>query len=138
MKKAKVLLVDDQPDFLEPISFLLRSEGYEVLLANGGIEAIEMIKSDNPDIVFLDIVMPEVDGLETLSRIRSFNKLLPVVILTAEANEENRLQAQKLGVAGFFPKRGNVWQLPGIIVNILKDPKKMLAPQDDTKTAPEK
>lgn len=126
-KNIKILLVDDQPDFLEPIAFLLRSSGYEVLLANSGRAAIEIVKNNSPDIVFLDIVMPEADGLETLASIREINKDLPVVMLTGHPDDENRAKAKQLGVSGFFPKRGNVWQLPTIIESTLKNVKKTAA-----------
>ncbi|MBN3039172.1 MAG: response regulator [Candidatus Omnitrophica bacterium] len=122
-EKAKILLVDDQPDFLEPIAFLLKSNGYEVLLANNGAAALEIITTNKPQIVCMDIVMPEMDGLETLAKIREMDKDLPVIMLTGHPDEENQAKARSLGITEFFPKRGNVWQLPTIIEKTLKKPK---------------
>lgn len=127
MKEKKllhVLLVDDQPDFLEPISFLLKSNGYDVSLASNGKQAIDIIRLNTPDIVFLDIQMPEMNGIEALENIRKISKDLPVVMLTGHPDEENQAEAKRLGVSGFFTKRGNVWQLPSIIETILKERKK--------------
>ena len=115
-KKPRVLLVDDEPDFLEPVTSWLESKGYTVMTALSGKEAIDLVKQQHVDIVFLDIRMPEMDGAETLRRIRTFNTDIPVVIVTAVYQEEERLlQDKTLGVSGFFLKQnsleGLVWTL---------------------------
>jgi DNA-binding response OmpR family regulator len=124
-KKIKILLVDDQPDFLEPISFVLQAKGYDVLQANNGKLALETIKSDKPHIVFLDVKMPQMNGLETLQEIRKFNKEIPVVMLTGLPDEESLVEARQLGISGFFPKRGDLEQLGNIIETILRTHKKL-------------
>jgi len=79
----KIMVVDDE----ENIRFLykeeLMDEGYEVILASGGHEALELLKTNRPDLVTLDIKMPEMDGIETLRRIKEIDKELPVILCTA-------------------------------------------------------
>ena len=114
--KTHVLLCDDEPDFLKIVSFHLQSQGYRVSTVSGGEEAIVAVRKDPPDILFLDIRMSGIDGLETLRRIRKFNKDLPVVLLSANYQDERSfLAANKLGASGFFPKIGPLAQLTNVI-----------------------
>ncbi|MFH1867905.1 MAG: response regulator [Candidatus Omnitrophota bacterium] len=115
-KGVKILLVDDEPDFTQPIEFWLKSKGYTVLIAREGKSALEIIKADSPDMVFLDLKMPVMDGIETLRNIRKFNTDLPVIIITVEyANDKKFEEANKLGSSGFFPKKGSFEELESII-----------------------
>jgi len=82
-KKIKVLLVDDEADFLHPMTYFLESNGYSVSKASNGRDALRVIKEDTPDIVFLDIILPDLDGIAVLKRIREFNQTLPVVMMSA-------------------------------------------------------
>lgn len=123
--KIQVLLVDDESDFLDPISFWLKSKGYSVTLANNGREAIESIKLNHPDIVFLDINMPVMGGIETLANIRKFDKEIPVIILTGSEDKENIVKANQLGVSGFFPKKANLPQFVDILEVTLRTHKKL-------------
>ena len=125
-KKLKVLLVDDEIDYTQPMAFWLESKGYSVTVAPDGRSAIELIKKDEPDIVFLDLKMPVMDGIETLRNIRGFNKNLPVLIITVEyANEEKFKEAKKLGTSGFFPKKGSFEELERIIEVTIKTHKRL-------------
>ena len=118
-RELRVLFVDDEVDFIEPVAFWLESKGYTVLKASSGRQAIETIKQQAPDIVFLDVMMPEMDGLQTLRRIREFNKDVPVVIVTAAYHDKARFskfaEAGTLGIAGFFPKQSSLQELAQII-----------------------
>ena len=124
-KKVHVLLVDDEPDYVEPMSFWLRGKGYQVSIATSGQEAITMVKEQSPDIVFLDIVMPKMDGIETLKCIRGINQKIPVIMITAYADEENLARSQKLNISGFFAKGGDVKVLQNTIDLTLKTYKKI-------------
>ena len=84
----KILIVDDERDFLETMGFWLKSKGYIVDMADNGKTAIEKIKQDVPDVVFLDVVMPEMDGIETLREIRKVNPDLSVVMVTAHTSNK--------------------------------------------------
>lgn len=101
---VKILIVDDERDFLETMSFWLKSKGYIVDMADNGRSAVEIIKQNLPDVVFLDVVMPEMDGIETLREIRKVSPELSVVMVTAHTSNKKITDAEELGVAGFFRK----------------------------------
>jgi CheY-like chemotaxis protein len=125
-EKIKILLVDDEPDFLVPIAFWLNSKGYEVAVASSGEKAINMLKKEKkPSLVFLDINMPGIDGIETLSRIRKFDKDLAIIMVTAYADEEKFTQAKKFNTSGFFPKGGSLEELQKTIEVTLRIHKKL-------------
>lgn len=104
MSAIRVLVVDDEPDFLRMIQVRLESEHYEVVTAAGGREALELMKKSPPDAVLLDIMMPDMDGLEVLRKIRRFSKDLPVFMLTAFSDEKRFVAARKLNASGFVTK----------------------------------
>ena len=123
--KIRVLLVDDEPDFVEAMSLWLKAKGYSVLVASSGEKAIQIVKEQPPQIVFLDIKMPGMDGIETLRRIRRFNQKIPVIMITAYADEEKLIQSQKLNISGFFAKDEDVKVLQNTIELTLKTYKKI-------------
>jgi len=98
MKKRdiKILLVDDEPDILEIVGFNLSNEGYQIIKANNGIEAIQKAKKEQPHIILLDIMMPEMDGIETCERLRELEKFKNTIIVFFTARGEDFSQ-----VAGF-------------------------------------
>ena len=102
--KIKVLLVDDEADFTQPLSFWLKSKGYDVIVASGGQEGINLVRQDCPNIMFLDLNMPGIDGVETLRRIREFNPEIPVIIISAYLDDKRITQTHKLGISGVFYK----------------------------------
>jgi CheY-like chemotaxis protein len=107
----RIMMVDDEPDFLQPLAFWLQSKGYQVESLTSPLAAIERLQQATPDILFLDINMPELDGVTTLSRIRAFNPELPVVILTAAYDDREKFKAVgDLNIAGFFPKQNSLEQ----------------------------
>ena len=124
-EKINVLLVDDDSDYRELMSFWLKAKGYGVLDASSGEQAIQIVKEQNPHIIFLDIIMPNTDGIETLRRIREFNQELPVIMVTAYSDEEYILETQKLNIAGFFAKDDDFSELRTKIESTLKNYKKI-------------
>ena len=125
-KPISVLLVDDETDFTEPIAFWLKSRGYAVATAKNGREAVQRVKDNTPDIVFMDIHMPVMNGLEALKNIRSFNKELPIIMVTAVYGDEgNVTKAGELGVSGFFAKNYTFDQLVAMIHATLRTHKKL-------------
>ncbi|MDO8536116.1 MAG: response regulator [Candidatus Omnitrophota bacterium] len=104
MAKRKILIVDDEPDFLEVMRTRLEANDYEVTTAANGEEALSYVKNSKPDAVLLDVLMPGVDGLEVLKRIRKMDENLPVYIITAFSTDERFKAANKLGASGFIVK----------------------------------
>lgn len=103
-EKAKVLIVDDEPDFRELMTFWLQSKGYTVNSAADGQEAIKAVKASAPDIIFMDLRMPVMDGLEAIKRIREFNKDVPVIIISAHVKDQKAVEASGYGISGVFYK----------------------------------
>ena len=104
MAKRKILIVDDEPDFLEVMRTRLEANDYEVTTAANGEEALNYVKNNKPDAVLLDILMPGIDGLEVLRRIRKMDDNLPVYIITAFSTDDRFKAANKLGASGFIVK----------------------------------
>jgi two-component system nitrogen regulation response regulator NtrX len=99
-----ILIVDDEPYILQSLGGLLGDEGYEVITASNGYEALKIIDAQSPDLVVLDIWMPGIDGLETLSEIKKNHPFLPVVIITGHGNIETAVTATKLGAFDMIEK----------------------------------
>ncbi len=102
--KGKVLIVDDAPDTSEIIQTLLQYEGYETLTALTGEDGVKKAEEEAPDVVLMDINLPGIDGNEALRRIRAFNPLQCVVMLTAFATVDNAIRALKEGATDFIKK----------------------------------
>jgi two-component system alkaline phosphatase synthesis response regulator PhoP len=96
MIKEKILLVDDEPDIIEFLGYNLTKEGYDVTTSMNGKEAIEIAKQINPDLIILDVMMPEMDGIETCHELRNTEGLKDVLIAFLSARGEDYSQ-----VAGF-------------------------------------
>jgi two-component system, response regulator, stage 0 sporulation protein F len=104
MDKIKVLIVDDEIDYLTLIKEYVEYWGYAVISAQSGEEALAMIKKELPDIVILDYLMPQMDGITVLKEIRKFDQGLEVIMFTAHPDIKNIKHAQELGVSSFIPK----------------------------------
>lgn len=101
----KVLICEDEEILLTAIEFRLRKQGFKVLLAKDGQQALEKIKSENPDLVIADIMMPHVTGLELIDHIRNdFKSDLPVIIISALEYDDVVLEAFRLGANDFITK----------------------------------
>ena len=89
----KIMIVDDEPDVVDLVKLVLKSEGYEVVTANSGMEALEKIVVEMPDLVLLDIMMPQMDGWEVYNRIKSNAKTkgIPVAMLTAKSQSIDKM-----------------------------------------------
>ena len=98
MKKAaiKILLVDDEPDILEIVGYNLKNEGYQIATASNGVEAIQVAKKTLPHLILLDVMMPEMDGIEACEKLRGIKGLEDVIIAFFTARGEDYSQ-----VAGF-------------------------------------
>lgn len=99
-----ILIVDDEPGILNSLSKILEDEGYEVLVAKNGPEALRRIATDPPDLMLLDIWMPEMDGLETLKRVREQAARLQVMMMSGHGSIETAVKAIKLGAYDYIEK----------------------------------
>ncbi len=99
----RILVVDDEKRMIDFIRMNLELEGYQVLEAHNGLEALEMIRTQLPDLVLLDVMMPELDGFETLRMLREFSNV-PVIMLTAKGEEDDKVYGLELGADDYITK----------------------------------
>jgi two-component system nitrogen regulation response regulator NtrX len=102
--KSRILVIDDEAEIRRSVKMILEYEGYDVTEASSGPEGLAMIEREPPDLVFLDIKMPGLDGLEALQRIRQTNESLPVVIISGHGTVSTAVEATKLGAFDFIEK----------------------------------
>lgn len=104
--KQKILIVDDEPDILELIEYNLKKEGYSVITASNGLEAIQMAKKHLPDLIILDIMMPKLDGIETCRQLRAIPdfKNTYMVFLTARSEEYSEISGFNVGADDYIAK----------------------------------
>lgn len=99
-----ILIVDDEPSIQKSLSGLLLDEGFEVIMASNGYEALKIIDEESPDLVLLDIWMPGIDGIETLKEIKKKNPHLQVIMITGHGTIETAVKATKFGAFDFIEK----------------------------------
>jgi DNA-binding response OmpR family regulator len=102
-RSISVLVVDDEPKLVDVVRMNLEVEGYRVLEATNGLEALDRLKADLPDLVLLDVMMPELDGFETLKRIREVSHV-PVIMLTVRNEEADRIRGLEIGADDYLSK----------------------------------
>ena len=103
MKQFRVLIVDDDPRILKFLEVKLKASGYGVLTATSGVEALEQVEAQEPDLVVLDVLMPKKDGFETLRELRAFSSV-PVIILSAREADTDKVKGLKLGADDYLAK----------------------------------
>ena len=114
-----ILAVDDEVAILQSLSGILSDEGFEVLTASNGYEALKVIEEESPDLVLLDIWMPGIDGIETLQEIKRTNPFLQVVIISGHGTIETAVKATKLGAYDFIEKPLSIEKVVVTINNAL-------------------
>lgn len=104
--KSKILVVDDEPDALELIEYNLRNAGYDVTRASDGVEALRKVRTTRPDLVILDLMLPEMDGMEVCKTLRrdAQTAAIPIIMLTAKAAEIDRVVGLELGADDYVTK----------------------------------
>ena len=98
-----ILVVDDEPRIIEAVSMNLELEGYQVSAARNGYEALQKLTEDLPDLIILDVMMPEIDGFETLRKIREVSTV-PVIMLTVKGEEIDKIKGLDLGADDYVTK----------------------------------
>jgi len=101
---AKVLVIDDEQGIRNLLDTLLRRKGYTVVLADGGRKGLELFRREHPDIVVLDLKMPELGGVAVLQQIRGLNPHIPVIVLTGAGTPETEQHVYALGASEFIEK----------------------------------
>lgn len=109
--KGRILVVDDEQSIRELLEISLRTENFAVDVCDSAIAALEKLKQNTYDVVITDISMPEMTGIELLSKIKSFNESIVVIIVTAFGSTESAIEAMKLGAADYLTKPFNVDEL---------------------------
>ena len=100
----RVLVVDDEPDFIELLREFLTAKGYEVIAASNGEEGLRKVKEERPHLILLDVRMPKMNGLEVLKQVREIDHEVGVIMVTAVNEEETGRQALKLGAFDYITK----------------------------------
>jgi len=106
VKQFRILIVDDEERILNFLSAKLKASGYGVLTASNGLEALEQAQAQEPDLIVLDLIMPKVDGFETLKELRSFSSV-PVIILSAKGADVDKIKGLGLGADDYLQKPFN-------------------------------
>ena len=114
-----ILVVDDEALLVKGIRFNLKSDGYDVITGSNGQEAVELTKSENPDLVVLDVMMPVMDGLTACSRIREFSDV-PIILLTAKVDGMDKLMGFDHGADDYLTKPFNILELKARIRALLR------------------
>ena len=115
----KILVVDDEELLVKGIRFNLQNEGYEVITGFNGLEAVQLTQNEKPDLVILDVMMPEMDGLTACARIREFSNV-PVILLTAKADAMDKLMGFDHGADDYLTKPFNILELKARIRALLR------------------
>jgi two-component system alkaline phosphatase synthesis response regulator PhoP len=104
--KKTIMVVDDNPDIITIVKTILEGKGYNVWSASSGLELLNHLKTEKPDLIILDIMMPEMDGLEVLGRLKGASEwsMIPVILLTAKVQYEDVLGGYKLGADYYITK----------------------------------
>lgn len=121
MVKARILVVDDDERVRSSIGSVLRDEGYEVVTATHGLEAVECIRREAPALVLLDVWMPELDGIQVLARLKNEQPGLPVIVLSGHGNVEVAVRATRLGAVDFIEKPFSIDGLLSSVTRALED-----------------
>ena len=106
MSKSRILIVDDEPDIAETVSFMLQNRNYMVSIASGGQEGINKTKTEHPDLLLLDITMPDVDGYDVCMKLKADEDTrdIPIIMLTAMGESEAVLKSHSIGADDYVVK----------------------------------
>ena len=115
----KILVVDDEDLLVKGIRFNLQNDGYDVITGSNGLEAIQLMQSQQPDLIVLDVMMPEMDGLTACAQIREFSNV-PIILLTAKAEDMDKLIGFDQGADDYLTKPFNILELKARIRALLR------------------
>ena len=116
---TKILIVDDEPRYLRLLEANLRSDGYDVISASDGLQAVEVFSSDPVDLILMDVMMPNLDGFAACQRIRQFSNV-PIIILTAKGEEQDRVRGLDMGADDYLVKPFSATELLARVRAVLR------------------
>ncbi len=120
MPAERILVVDDEQSMTQFLGIVLRKEGYEVTTCSNGREALEKVKSENPDVVITDIKMPGMDGIQLLQGVKRHDPSLPVVIMTAYASQQSAIDAVNMGAFQYLIKNAKNDEIKLVVRNAIE------------------
>ena len=126
----KILVVDDEMLLVKGIRFNLQNEGYEVITGCNGLEAVKFVQEEHPDLVVLDVMMPQMDGLTACSKIREFSNV-PIIMLTAKGDDMDKILGLEYGADDYITKPFNILEVKARIKAIIR----RVAPKEVVKEA---
>lgn len=115
----KICVVDDEDLLVKGIRFNLKNEGYEVVTGSNGLEAVDLARNEKPDLMVLDVMMPEMDGLTACTKIREFSQV-PIILLTAKTDDMDKLMGFDVGADDYLTKPFNILELKARIRALLR------------------
>ena len=115
----KILVVDDEALLVKGIRFNLQNEGYEVITGSDGLDAVRLVQEQNPDLLVLDVMMPNMDGLTACSKIREYSDI-PIILLTAKVEDMDKLIGFDHGADDYLTKPFNILELKARIRALLR------------------
>lgn len=115
----KILVVDDEALLVKGIRFNLQNDGYEVVTGSNGLEAVEMARDESINLIVLDVMMPEMDGLTACSKIREFSNV-PIILLTAKVEDMDKLMGFEQGADDYLTKPFNILELKARVRALLR------------------
>ena len=102
--RRKILIVDDDKDIVSIVTTMIEDRGWDILAAYGGAAALELVSTDLPDVILLDIMMPEMNGIEVLKKIRKIDTNARIIMITAFGDVESYLDSMELGAYEYINK----------------------------------
>ena len=118
--KRSILIVEDEPHIVMGLKDALEFEGYEVAAAGTGREGVVMAKSDRPDVVLLDLMLPDINGYQVCEELRRFDPFLPIIMLTARSQEADKIRGLDAGADDYVTKPFSVAELTARIRAIMR------------------
>lgn len=118
-KKTRILTADDDPQLLRLVSRNLEFDGYEVVTARDGQEALELIEAHHPDLILLDVMMPRMDGLTVCQHVREFSAV-PIIIITARGQDSDKVKGLDLGADDYLTKPFSIEELLARVRAVLR------------------
>ena len=115
----KILVVDDEELLVKGIRFNLQNEGYETITGSNGVEAVRLTQEHSPDLIILDVMMPEMDGMTACARIREFSNV-PIILLTAKTDDMDKLMGFEHGADDYVTKPFNILELKARVRALLR------------------